>query len=83
MHVKRGETVQIISGREKGKIGKIIKVLPKSSQVIIDNLNIATKHLKAQKEGDSGQIIRIEKPIHSSNVIQYKLDSNTSIKDRV
>nr|YP_009244614.1 ribosomal protein L24 [Agarophyton chilense]AMK96856.1 ribosomal protein L24 [Agarophyton chilense]ASP44750.1 50S ribosomal protein L24 [Agarophyton chilense]UAD84418.1 ribosomal protein L24 [Agarophyton chilense] len=83
MHIKKGETVKIISGREKGKIGKIIKVLPKSSQVIIENSNIATKHLKAQKNGNSGQIIRIEKPIHISNVIQCKAHSNTSIEDRI
>nr|YP_010196411.1 ribosomal protein L24 [Gracilaria cearensis]UAD83808.1 ribosomal protein L24 [Gracilaria cearensis] len=70
-HVKRGDTVQIISGREKGKIGKIIKVLPKHNKVIIENLNIATKHLKSQKDSNSGKIIQIEIPINSSNVILY------------
>ncbi|KAI0556441.1 60S ribosomal protein L24 (chloroplast) [Gracilaria domingensis] len=73
-HVKKGDTVQIISGREKGKIGTIIKVLPKYNQVIIENLNIATKHLKPQKEGNSGKIVQIEKPINSSNVMLYKKD---------
>nr|YP_010196822.1 ribosomal protein L24 [Gracilaria cliftonii]UAD84626.1 ribosomal protein L24 [Gracilaria cliftonii] len=72
MHVKTGETVQVISGRAKGKIGKIIKVLPKSSKVIIKNLNIATKHLKSKKDSNGGRIIRIEKPISSSNVMLYE-----------
>nr|YP_010199239.1 ribosomal protein L24 [Crassiphycus usneoides]UAD88688.1 ribosomal protein L24 [Crassiphycus usneoides] len=72
MHVKNGETVQIISGREKGKIGKIVKVLPKKSKIIIENLNIAIKHLKAQKDSNKGKIIRIEKCINSSNVILYE-----------
>nr|YP_009510486.1 ribosomal protein L24 [Gracilaria caudata]YP_010196203.1 ribosomal protein L24 [Gracilaria caudata]AXI96159.1 ribosomal protein L24 [Gracilaria caudata]UAD83600.1 ribosomal protein L24 [Gracilaria caudata] len=72
MHVKTGETVKIISGREKGKIGKIIKVLPKKSKIIIENLNIAIKHLKGQKDSNSGKIIRIEKSINSSNVILYE-----------
>nr|YP_010195587.1 ribosomal protein L24 [Gracilaria baiana]UAD82984.1 ribosomal protein L24 [Gracilaria baiana] len=71
-HVKKGDTVQIISGREKGKIGTIIKVLPKRNQVIIENLNIATKHLKPQKESNSGKIVQIEKPINISNVMLYK-----------
>nr|QXU75181.1 ribosomal protein L24 [Gracilaria vermiculophylla]WDZ68034.1 ribosomal protein L24 [Gracilaria vermiculophylla] len=72
IHLRKGETVRIISGREKGKRGKIIQVLPKKNQLIIENLNIATKHLKAQKDNSSGQIIRTEKPIHISNVILYK-----------
>nr|YP_009346810.1 50S ribosomal protein L24 [Gracilaria firma]YP_009498004.1 ribosomal protein L24 [Gracilaria changii]APR74345.1 50S ribosomal protein L24 [Gracilaria firma]ART65267.1 ribosomal protein L24 [Gracilaria changii] len=72
MHVKRGEIIQVISGRDKGKIGKIIKVLAKSNKIIVENLNIATKHLKAQKDNNGGSIIRIEKPINSSNVVLYK-----------
>uniref|UniRef100_A0AAU7YPX0 Large ribosomal subunit protein uL24c n=1 Tax=Gracilaria hainanensis TaxID=2871843 RepID=A0AAU7YPX0_9FLOR len=71
-HVKIGDTVQIISGSERGKVGKIIKVLRKNNKVIIENLNIATKHLKAGKDSNSGKIIKIEKPINSSNVMLYK-----------
>nr|YP_010195996.1 ribosomal protein L24 [Gracilaria bursa-pastoris]UAD83393.1 ribosomal protein L24 [Gracilaria bursa-pastoris] len=76
MHVKRGDTVQIISGREKGKIGKIIKVITKHNKVIIENLNTATKHLKPQKDNNSGQIIQIEKPINSSNVMLYNINNS-------
>nr|UAD84216.1 ribosomal protein L24 [Gracilaria changii] len=72
MHVKRGDIIQVISGRDRGKIGKIIKVLTKSNKIIVENLNIATKHLKAQKDNNSGSIIKIEKPINSSNVVLYK-----------
>nr|YP_010197840.1 ribosomal protein L24 [Gracilaria isabellana]UAD86256.1 ribosomal protein L24 [Gracilaria isabellana] len=75
-HVKKGDTVQIISGREKGKIGTIIKVIPKHNKVIIENLNIATKHLKPQKDNNSGKIIQIEKPINSSNVMLYNKNSS-------
>nr|UAD87250.1 ribosomal protein L24 [Gracilaria pacifica] len=76
MHVKTGDTVKVISGGEKGKIGKIIKVSPRNNTVIIENVNTATKHLKAQKDGNSGKIVRIEKPINSSNVMIYNINDS-------
>ncbi|MFE4107128.1 50S ribosomal protein L24 [Almyronema epifaneia] len=71
MHVKKGDTVQVISGRDKGKVGEIISVLPKQSQIIVEGVNIRTKHVKPRQEGESGQIVTSEFPIHSSNVMLY------------
>ncbi len=71
MHVKTGDTVQVIAGKEKGKIGEIIKAIPKTSLVIIKGVNIKTKHVKPQQEGESGRIETFEGPIHSSNVMLY------------
>lgn len=71
MHVKKGDTVQIISGRDKGKVGEILKTLPKTSKVVVKGVNIKTKHVKPQQEGESGQIATFEAPIHSSNVMLY------------
>lgn len=71
IHVKNGDTVQIISGKNKGEIGKITKILRKKSQVIINNLNIKTKHVKPNQKEESGKIINFEAPIHSSNVMLY------------
>lgn len=71
IHVKRGDTIQVISGKEKGKIGTIKKILTKTSQVIIENLNIKTKHVRPTQKEDSGKIITLEAPIHSSNVMLY------------
>lgn len=71
MHVKKGDTVQIISGRDKGKVGEILQTLPKSSKVIVKGVNIRTKHVKPQQEGESGQIATFEAPVHSSNVMHY------------
>nr|YP_009237807.1 ribosomal protein L24 [Gracilariopsis lemaneiformis]YP_009294789.1 ribosomal protein L24 [Gracilariopsis chorda]AJO68430.1 ribosomal protein L24 [Gracilariopsis lemaneiformis]AML79889.1 ribosomal protein L24 [Gracilariopsis lemaneiformis]AOM67049.1 ribosomal protein L24 [Gracilariopsis chorda]UAD88892.1 ribosomal protein L24 [Gracilariopsis chorda] len=73
MHVKKGETVQVISGKDKGKIGKITKILHKSSKIIVANINIRTKHIKAQKEANNGKIITTEMPIHSSKVMLYSI----------
>ena len=71
MHVKKGDTVQVISGRDKGKVGEILQALPKSSKVVVKGVNIRTKHVKPQQEGESGQIATFEAPIHSSNVMLY------------
>jgi large subunit ribosomal protein L24 len=71
LHVKKGDTVQVISGASKGKIGKIEAVLPVTSQVIVAGVNIKTKHVKPQREGEAGQIVSREFPIHSSKVMLY------------
>jgi len=71
MHVKKGDTVQVIAGKDKGKVGEVLQVLPKMSRVIVEGVNMRTKHLKAQAEGESGQIDTREASIHSSNVMLY------------
>lgn len=71
MHVKKGDTVQVITGRDKGKVGEIIKTIPQESRVVVKGVNITTKHMKPRQEGESGQILTYESPIHSSNVMLY------------
>jgi large subunit ribosomal protein L24 len=71
MHVRKGDTVQVIAGRDRGKVGEILSVNPKKSQVVVQGVNIRTKHVKPQQEGESGQIVTQEAPIHSSNVMLY------------
>jgi len=81
MHVKTGDTVQIISGSEKGKVGEIVRTLPKLSKVVVKGVNVKTKHVKPQQEGESGQITTFEAPIHSSNVMLYS--SKQKVASRV
>ncbi|MGB3202807.1 MAG: 50S ribosomal protein L24 [Nodosilinea sp.] len=71
MHVRKGDTVQVIAGRDRGKVGEVLTVIPKTSQVVVEGVNIRTKHVKPQQEGESGQIVTQEGPIHSSNVMLY------------
>lgn len=71
MHVKQGDTVQVISGRDKGKVGEVLRSFPKQSKVIVKGVNVKTKHVKPQQEGESGKIETFEAPIHSSNVMLY------------
>ncbi len=78
MHVKTGDTVQVIAGKDKGKVGEIVQTLPKRSAVIVKGVNIKTKHVKPQQEGESGRIVTMEAPIHSSNVMLYSTKQNVA-----
>jgi large subunit ribosomal protein L24 len=78
MHVKKGDTVQIISGKEKGKVGEVLAAFPKSSKVVVKGVNMQTKHVKPKQEGESGQIVTAEAPIHSSNVMLYSTKSKVA-----
>jgi large subunit ribosomal protein L24 len=71
MHVKKGDTVQVIAGSDKGKVGEILRSIPQESTVVVKGVNIRTKHVKPQQEGESGQIVTYEAPIHSSKVMLY------------
>lgn len=71
MHIKKGDTVQVIAGKDKGKVGEILLTLPKESKVLVKGVNMRTKHIKPRQEGESGQIVTSEAPIHSSNVMVY------------
>ena len=78
MHVKKGDTVQVISGKDKGKIGKIVKSYPELSKVIVEGVSIRTKHIKPAQEGESGRIDTSEAPIHSSKVMLYSTKSSVA-----
>jgi large subunit ribosomal protein L24 len=78
MHVKKGDTVQVISGKDKAKVGEVLRVLPQKSQVVVKGVNIKTKHIKPQQEGESGQVQTYEFPIHSSNVMLYSTKQNVA-----
>ena len=67
-HVKKGDTVQVISGNHKGATGKILAVLPKKSQVLIEGVRIIKKHTKKSQENPNGAILEREGPLHISNV---------------
>ncbi len=75
-YIKQGDTVKIISGSEKGKIGEIIRVLKSTNQVVVKEINIKKKNVKPKKEGEVGKISQFEAPIHSSNVMLYSKEHN-------
>ncbi|XP_057414854.1 50S ribosomal protein L24, chloroplastic [Lotus japonicus] len=78
MHVKLGDTVKIISGHEKGKIGEVVRLFKHNSTVIVKDMNLKTKHVKSKEEGEPGQILKVEGPIHSSNLMLYSKEKNVA-----
>lgn len=71
MKIKNGDTVVVIAGKDNGKKGKVLKVFPKEKTVIVEGINILTKHKKAQGPTQEGGIIHQEGPIDISNVMYY------------
>ena len=72
LRLKIGEKVKVISGKEKGKIGLIKKLVKSQNKLIVQGINFKTKHVKARGPEEKGEIKRIEFPIDSSNVSLYK-----------
>jgi large subunit ribosomal protein L24 len=67
-HVRKGDTVMVTSGSHKGKVGEILRVIPKDQRVIVKGLNLRTKHLKPTRMNPQGGIITKEAPLHISKV---------------
>ena len=68
MRIKKGDTVKVLSGNDKGKTGEVIEILPKTQKVVVKGVNIRKKHVKPRKQGEEGGIISVECAIHSSKV---------------
>ena len=68
MKIKNGDTVLIISGKDKGRKAKIIKVLPEENRIVVEGANIRKKHVRPKKQGEKGQIVETAAPFNASNV---------------
>jgi len=68
MKIKKGDSVIIISGKEKLKKGKVLKVFPKENKVLIEGLNLRKKHIKPKKSEEKGQTIQVSIPVNIANV---------------
>lgn len=72
MHVKRDDTVVILAGKDKGKVGKILKAFPREDMVLVEGVNVKKVHKRPTKSGTKGQIIEKSFPVHVSNVKKNK-----------
>ena len=68
VHVKTGDTVVVLSGNDKGKKGQVLAVSPKEGKVIIEKINMKTKHVKPRRMGDQGGIVKAEGAMYASKV---------------
>ncbi|MGB3161467.1 50S ribosomal protein L24 [Carnobacterium sp.] len=81
MYIKSGDKVKVITGKDKGKEGVILKAFPKKDQVIVESINMVKKHQKPSQLNPQGGIIEMEAPVHVSNVML--IDASTGEPTRV
>ena len=81
LRIKKGDTVKVLSGNDKGKTGEVLEVIPKVEKIIVKGINIKKKHMKPRRQGEEGGIISIECAIPSSkaNVVCPKCGKATRI----
>ena len=81
MRIKKGDSVEILSGNDKGKKGEVLAVIPKTEKIIVKGVNVRKKHVKPRKQGEEGGIIQTECAIHSSkaNVVCPKCNKATKV----
>jgi len=80
LHVKKGDTVKVITGKDRGKTGKIIRAFPARDLVIVEGLNQKNKRVRPRKKNEKGQTVKVAAPIHVSNVARVKNETKTPVK---
>lgn len=71
MRLRKGDTVQVISGKDKGKTGEVLRTLPYENRVVVQGINLRTRHVKPTQEGETGRIVTEEASLQASNVMLY------------
>lgn len=80
MKLRVGDTVQVIAGSDKGKTGEILQILRKEERVLVEGVNMVTKHIKPSQADPDGGIVTREAPIHVSNVAFYDSKAKETVK---
>ena len=83
VHVRKGDKVIVLSGDYKGKPGKVLEVSPKEGKVIVEGVNVVSKHVKPRREGDKGGIIQVEGAMYASKVAHYCEACKKGVRARV
>lgn len=81
-HIKKGDQVEVISGDQKGAIGRVMRVIPDKQQVLVEGVNLAHKHVRPSQKNPQGGRIRVERPIHISNLLPVNPKSNKGSRVR-
>ena len=85
MNVKKNDTVVVLSGKDKGKQGKVLSVDPENRKVIVEGVSVASRHQKPRRQGEEGGIIKMETPIYASKVMTVcpKCDKATRVAHKI
>jgi large subunit ribosomal protein L24 len=68
MKIRKGDNVKMLSGKDRGKTGKVLRVLPKVRKAVVEGLNIAKKHVRPRRQGEKGQRVSVPAPVDISNL---------------
>lgn len=71
-HIKTGDEVKILTGKDKGKTGKVTQVFPRLSRVAVQGINLRKRHMRSRNAGTAGQVVEFSMPIHISNVARLE-----------
>tara|TARA_Y100001968_G_scaffold15809_1_gene12616 strand:- start:1496 stop:1861 length:366 start_codon:yes stop_codon:yes gene_type:complete len=80
MRIRKGDTVQVINGKDKGKTGEVLKTMPVQNRVLVQGINLRTRHVKPTQEGESGRIVTEEASLHASNVMVFSTSKKVASK---
>ena len=83
MRIRKGDTVQVINGKDKGKTGEVLRTLPIQNRVFVEGVNLRTRHVKPTQEGESGRIVTEEASLHASNVMIYSTEKKVASRVEV
>ncbi len=83
LHVRRDDTVIVISGNDKGKKGKVLEVSPEEGKVIVEKVNIVHKHVKPRRQGEEGGIHEVEGAIYASKVQLYCSKCGKGVRSKI
>lgn len=70
LSIKKDDTVMVLSGKDKGKTGKVLRVYPEQRKVVVEKVNVCSKHMKPRRQGDEGGILKKEAPIYACKVMR-------------
>ena len=82
MNIKKNDTVIVLSGKSKGKKGKVLTAMPKENKLLVEGVNVATCHVKARKQNETSGIIKREIPIRADKGVRvgFKLDGDKKVR---
>lgn len=83
VHVKKNDVVVVISGDDKGKKGKVLEVSPKEGKVIVEGVNIVSRHVKPRKQGDQGGIVKVEGAMYADKVQLFCSKCNKGVRAKM
>jgi large subunit ribosomal protein L24 len=80
MKIRKGDTVQVIAGDDKGKTGRVLSIDEVKRRVVVEKVNFVKRHTKARRQGQQGGILEKEAPIHVSNVMLYDAKAGRGVR---